>query len=180
MTDNKSNLTQLYRHYDENDALLYVGISLSTINRLSQHKQHSDWFSNIRKVTVEEYLTRQDAIDAETRAIQEEKPKHNIRKQYTPPKKQKNLLTDECEKILTNKIVNFYPFYTEEEAAKQLCISKPEIRRLIENKKLSAILKREKHFNTEKYGTVIHKQYVISGWQLMDFIETSHARGSFD
>lgn len=178
MTETKK--TQLYRHYDENGLLLYVGISISTLNRLSQHKQYSDWFSNIRKVTVEEYLTRQEAIDAETRAIQEEQPKHNIRKKHIPSKTKKEKLTEQCEKILTNKIVNFYPFYTLEQAAKVLCITKPEVKRLIDKKKLSAILTNEKFFNTQKYGMVVHKQYVISGWQLMDFIETSHERGSFD
>jgi len=71
---------QLYRHYDDKDNLLYVGISLSALMRLMQHKDSSDWFLNIAKVTIETFPTREKALDAETQAIIKEKPIHNIAK----------------------------------------------------------------------------------------------------
>ena len=37
--------TCLYRHYDKDDKLLYVGISISAYTRLSQHKINSKWAS---------------------------------------------------------------------------------------------------------------------------------------
>ena len=45
----------LYRHFDEWDNLLYVGVSLSTIQRLSQHNRHYHWFNNIIKITIENF-----------------------------------------------------------------------------------------------------------------------------
>ena len=72
--------TQLYRHYGADGSLLYVGVSLSTVQRLSQHRDGSGWFTEIKRIEVEDFLTRQEALRAETRAIIEEDPKYNIRK----------------------------------------------------------------------------------------------------
>ena len=70
--------SQLYRHFDRNGKLLYVGISLSTIERLRRHKQvHARWFRRITSITVEHYRSRQDAHRAELMAIGLEKPLHN-------------------------------------------------------------------------------------------------------
>ena len=70
--------TQLYRHFDTSGALLYVGISLSSVSRLSQHRDSSAWFDKIAKVTVEAFPTRHDALIAEAAAIANENPKYNI------------------------------------------------------------------------------------------------------
>jgi hypothetical protein len=70
--------TQLYRHYDDAGVLLYVGISLSTILRLSQHKTDSAWFGRISTIKIEHFATRRDAIAAEVRAVRDERPLHNI------------------------------------------------------------------------------------------------------
>lgn len=72
-------ITALYRIYgEEPDDLLYVGISLSAIARLSQHKAEKPWAHLIRRVTVEHYETRQEAADAERKAIREEWPRFNV------------------------------------------------------------------------------------------------------
>ena len=36
---------QLYRHFDCDGVLLYVGISLSTVARLCEHKHSSKWYA---------------------------------------------------------------------------------------------------------------------------------------
>lgn len=72
--------TSLYRHFDADGVLLYVGISLSAIGRLSDHRHTSAWFPRIAKVTVEQFPDRASAYKAETTAIQTEKPLHNISK----------------------------------------------------------------------------------------------------
>src|SRR6516165_2240870 len=69
---------QLYRHFDGNGQLLYVGISLSTVSRLSQHRHGSDWFAEIRNVTIEDFPTREAAVAAEQAAIAAEKPRYNL------------------------------------------------------------------------------------------------------
>lgn len=68
---------QLYRHFGDCEELLYIGISLSTANRLAQHKNQSGWFHLIKNVTIENFSTRELAIAAEKKAIIEEHPKYN-------------------------------------------------------------------------------------------------------
>jgi len=70
-------LTQLYRHYDGEGQLLYVGISLSAVARLSAHKSRSGWYQDIARVEIENYESREEAEAAEVEAIQEERPLHN-------------------------------------------------------------------------------------------------------
>lgn len=69
----------LYRHFDRNKNLLYVGISLSAIRRLKQHYDHSKWAKEITYVTIEDFPCRNKALEAELRAIQIENPKYNIK-----------------------------------------------------------------------------------------------------
>lgn len=83
-------MTNLYRHFNEAGALLYVGISLSAIHRLSAHSRGSDWFSEIAKVQIENFETRELAQIAEKRAIELERPKHNLRMVLKPKVVAKN------------------------------------------------------------------------------------------
>ena len=71
-------MTELYRHFDSNNNLLYVGISLSSLNRLGQHRDHSHWFNEISKVTIQRFATRKEALAAERQAVVSENPKCNI------------------------------------------------------------------------------------------------------
>jgi GIY-YIG catalytic domain-containing protein len=68
----------LYRHFDADGTLLYVGISLSALNRLGQHKQNAEWFDKIARVAIEKFPTRAAALEAEHNAIKEEKPLYNV------------------------------------------------------------------------------------------------------
>lgn len=68
----------LYRHFDGDGTLLYVGISLSAMGRLSGHRHHSEWFELIRTVTIEKYPSREEAEEAEKRAVLTERPVYNI------------------------------------------------------------------------------------------------------
>jgi hypothetical protein len=68
----------LYRLYDEHDFLLYVGVSLSTFRRLSEHAQGKGWWQQVRKITLEPQSSRAGALAAEARAILEECPLYNI------------------------------------------------------------------------------------------------------
>jgi hypothetical protein len=70
-------LTNLYRHFDADGNLLYVGISLSALTRLYAHGKAA-WYNDIKNVTIENYPTKRMALDAEKNAIKTEKPMHNI------------------------------------------------------------------------------------------------------
>jgi hypothetical protein len=70
--------TDLYRHFDSDGVLLYVGISLSAVLRLSQHKERAVWRDRIARVEVVSYPTRDEAKVAEAEAIKSEHPRYNI------------------------------------------------------------------------------------------------------
>jgi len=69
--------TALYRHYSDEDELLYVGISKSAPARLAQHMHGSAWAREIARVDVEHPASRQAALAAEEAAIKIERPLWN-------------------------------------------------------------------------------------------------------
>ncbi len=70
--------TELYRCFDAEWKLLYVGISLSAIGRLVEHRRQAKWFDRrIRHIEVEWFPTRVAALIAERTAIQTEAPEYN-------------------------------------------------------------------------------------------------------
>lgn len=70
--------TALYRFFDCNDDLLYVGISLSPLNRWAQHKADKPWIEDVASTTIDWHDTRAEALEAERRAIIEEHPLYNV------------------------------------------------------------------------------------------------------
>lgn len=76
----------LYRFFDNQDRLLYVGISSNFFGRVGQHKADKAWFTQIAYSTLEHFPDRQSVDEAETVAIRAEKPLHNKKKQadYVP------------------------------------------------------------------------------------------------
>ena len=70
---------QVYRHYNDDGDLLYVGMSSAFMQRQRSHRK-SDWFAEIAIITVEHYATRGDAIAAEAKAILCENPRYNVRR----------------------------------------------------------------------------------------------------
>lgn len=67
----------LYRHWDANGCLLYVGISINPFNRTQDHRHTSGWFYDVATITVEFFETTREAMKAELVAIRKERPKHN-------------------------------------------------------------------------------------------------------
>ncbi len=68
--------TSLYRYYDADETLLYVGVSLNAIARLIAHSRRG-WFEKISTIKVEWFDTRALTEAAEIDAIRTEKPIHN-------------------------------------------------------------------------------------------------------
>lgn len=69
---------KLYRHYDKEDRLLYIGVSLHLLSRIAQHRSNSHWFDSIAKITIENFETSEQVYEAEKKAIKKEKPLYNI------------------------------------------------------------------------------------------------------
>ena len=78
--------TALYRHFDATSKLLYVGISLSAVERLREHRIYASWFERIARIEIQWFQSRGSAMNAERRAIICEKPEcniiHNIEKHH--------------------------------------------------------------------------------------------------
>ncbi len=81
------NPAQMYRHYDKEGNLLYVGISSNHLQRLTTHKQISGWFKLIARIEIQHFKTREEARWAEHIAIKTEFPIFNKQQNDgTPPK----------------------------------------------------------------------------------------------
>lgn len=71
----------LYRLFNKQDELLYVGISSKWYERFHQHEKTQPWWLSVVKITLENFETRDEVVEAEKLAIRLEKPLHN--KQYS-------------------------------------------------------------------------------------------------
>lgn len=69
--------TALYRHFDKDGELLYVGIAKSLAARTEQHSGKSEWFDEVATTETQYFDSRKEALVAETTAIRAERPKHN-------------------------------------------------------------------------------------------------------
>lgn len=81
--------TTLYRLYDADTDLLYVGISGNPGRRFDQHAKGPTgkrWWSEVATGTMEHFATREEAAAAEVAAIQGECPRYNIAHATRPPK----------------------------------------------------------------------------------------------
>ncbi len=76
--------TNLYRFFDSNGVLLYVGISGRTLARWQEHKTSQPWWPRVAHVTVDHLPDRPSAIQAESDAIRTEMPTYNKAGTVTP------------------------------------------------------------------------------------------------
>lgn len=77
----------LYRCFDENDNLLYVGISWSAPLRFRGHSVTSPWWGDVVRVSLERYQSRPIAEAAEQQAIRTEAPRYNAQHAVEAPVK---------------------------------------------------------------------------------------------
>ena len=160
----------LYRHFDERGNLLYVGVSLSTIQRLSQHKHQSHWFNSISQVTIEQFSSREEALNAERTAIQKEEPLHNLAlKNFHNHKLRVTEDKREDSRVhLVNSVVKYQPMYTFADAAHLFEVGPSKIIQWCEVGKLGYVVIQKKW--SERYNKWQIKKR-ITGWQILDYIE---------
>lgn len=84
--------TSLYRFFDADDRLLYVGITSVGPNRWTEHEANRPWWADVRRTSVEHFPDRATAIAAEQDAIRSEKPLHNV-KHVDPPRGPRQLVS---------------------------------------------------------------------------------------
>jgi predicted GIY-YIG superfamily endonuclease len=77
--------TSLYRFFNNDGKLLYVGITAHLLDRIVQHEVSQPWWEEVVAMTRSAFPTRETAHNAEKRAIHEESPKYNsVRYQHRP------------------------------------------------------------------------------------------------
>ncbi len=74
----------VYRFRDAGSALLYVGLSSTTMARFHQHEQTQWWWVQVATIEVEHFATRQQAAAAEIDAIRAQLPRYNIEHHPAP------------------------------------------------------------------------------------------------
>lgn len=70
--------TALYRLFDADGKLLYVGIADDPHRRWVQHARDKAWWPEVTKKTADWFDSRSEAGEAEIKAIREELPLHNL------------------------------------------------------------------------------------------------------
>ncbi|MEU6054198.1 GIY-YIG nuclease family protein [Streptomyces xanthochromogenes] len=69
--------TAVYRIYDQESGLLYVGMSSNPLNRWAAHAEKHDWWPRAATYRVDWFPTRAEAAAEELRAIKAEAPTCN-------------------------------------------------------------------------------------------------------
>jgi predicted GIY-YIG superfamily endonuclease len=71
-------LHTLYRFYDADGVLLYVGRTTDPTSRLRAHRQAKPWWPDIARIEMQHLASPSALADAEIRAIRDEAPLYNI------------------------------------------------------------------------------------------------------
>lgn len=184
--------TALYRHFDADGRLLYVGISLSAIHRLSQHMAASSWADEIVSVTIVRFETREEAHAAEREAIRAEAPVHNLLR-YAVKLETVNATDGEhdVEAVLDNDeagierdieraryelmraTVTYRPVYTVDQAADATQLNAADIMHWMVNGECGYVVLRKsiRNYPTEGGTPHLYRKLGMTGWQLIDLIE---------
>jgi predicted GIY-YIG superfamily endonuclease len=67
----------LYRCFDADGVLLYVGCSMTLMARVRTHNQHTTWFNRVHVITLTWFNNNADVHRAEALAITIERPSEN-------------------------------------------------------------------------------------------------------
>jgi prevent-host-death family protein len=67
----------VYRLYDADEALLYVGVAADPLTRFRQHRRDKPWWPRVALREVEWHDSREQALKVEAEAIVRELPRHN-------------------------------------------------------------------------------------------------------
>ena len=169
--------TQLYRHYDSNKKLLYVGVSLNAAARLAQHRDAAPWFDAITDVKIETYPTREDALAAERRAIAEENPACNIQHRQTIKQieKEEAARAAEFAKKAKQQLMARHVVYNLTYKLKEL----PKLLSMT-TKQLDVYVKQGLLHTFEVEGRQSRWSNItlVSGWALIDFMEYLEAKNA--
>jgi hypothetical protein len=67
----------VYKHYDHDCNLLYVGVTSNFADRCTSHSRKAAWWNSVVSITLEDFTSREEAELAEAIAIEKEFPSQN-------------------------------------------------------------------------------------------------------
>lgn len=76
--DSRDSPNVLYRMFDADDNLLYVGITFNPQSRFTAHRRDKEWWRDIARISLSHYECRVDLAEAERQAIRDEQPLYNL------------------------------------------------------------------------------------------------------
>ena len=167
--------TQLYRHYDSDKKLLYVGISLSAAARLAQHRDAAHWFDDIATVTIETFPNREAALAAERKAIINEKPVCNIHHKRTLKQieQEESLRAAEFAKKAKHQLITRHVAYNLTYRLSEL----PDLIGMTLKQLNDCVNQGLLHtFQVEPRQSRHRMVVLVSGWALIDFLEYLEAK----
>lgn len=85
----------VYRLFDADDRLIYIGATSNLAQRLDAHRTQVWWWALVARVTVEPHDDMPSAFDAEWAAIAGESPAFNLAKRRGRPSSRPHHLADE-------------------------------------------------------------------------------------
>tara|TARA_Y100000361_G_scaffold142463_1_gene148525 strand:- start:284 stop:784 length:501 start_codon:yes stop_codon:yes gene_type:complete len=155
--------TTLYRHFDINKKLLYVGISSRPWTRLKEHKI-SPWYDKIHNITLQQYENREKAIKAEREAVIKENPLFNVQrfKTYKEQKRKEKEIIDNSKLKFISNVVHFKMSYSLQEVRQITKLTMLDIKELLRKDHLSYY---------EIQWRANHKIKKVPGWAVIDLIE---------
>lgn len=105
----------LYRHFDADGELLYVGIAANPFKRTGEHRTHADWFASVVRIDIEWFDSRAEAKAAETQAIGKGQPENNrSEKRFSPDELQSALHEREGAHVYDAELCGFVPIRGED------------------------------------------------------------------
>jgi predicted GIY-YIG superfamily endonuclease len=78
----------LYRFFDADGVLLYIGITADVPARFKKHRDQKPWWNDVARIAIEQFPDRESVLAAEKRAIKAEQPRWNIQHQVKVRAKQ--------------------------------------------------------------------------------------------
>ena len=68
----------LYRFFDKDEMLLYVGITMNPVGRFKNHRWSKPWWTAISRISMEHFASVDEVKTAERNAIKSEHPIWNV------------------------------------------------------------------------------------------------------
>lgn len=101
----------LYRFYGLDDTLLYVGMTVNPGRRMEKHRGTKDWWCDVARIEMEQFTSLDELRVAERRAIETERPLHNIRMNSGRHRGAKPLRTRDQEPVPAGLIGRWFHSY---------------------------------------------------------------------